>query len=160
MKSVDFLSRAQRRHLWGARRWIVHIFAGNPGHHQLFRLDEGSTAVLELDLDRCKAHDITAQSTWRLLMWGALTGKIDAVVGGPPGRSGLLRADRDVKILQLMTRMIWLYSVATISRRHRGIGHNKDRPVAFVMEHPSSTSLTTSSGVDRSVGNNAVARIQ
>ena len=151
MKSVDFLSRAQRRHLWGARRWIVHIFAGNPGHHQLFRLDEGSTAVLELDLDRCKAHDITAQSTWRLLMWGALTGKIDAVVGGPPGRSGLLRADRDVKILQLMTRMIWLYSVATISRRHRGIGYNKDRPVAFVMEHPSSTSLTTSSGVDRSL---------
>ena len=151
MKSVDFLSRAQRRHLWGARRWIVHIFAGNPGHHQLFRLDEGSTAVLELDLDRCKAHDITAQSTWRLLMWGALTGKIDAVVGGPPGRSGLLRADRDVKILQLMTRMIWLYSVATISRRHRGIGYNKDRPVAFVTEHPSSTSLTTSSGVDRSL---------
>ena len=39
-------------------------------------------------------------------MWGALTGKIDAVVGGPPGRSGLLGADRDVKILQLMTRMI------------------------------------------------------
>ncbi|CAE7275253.1 unnamed protein product [Symbiodinium sp. CCMP2592] len=115
MKSVDFLTRAQRRHLWGARRWVVHVFAGKPGHYQVFRLDEGNTAVIELDLERCKAHDLNSLSTWRLLLWGAL------MVGAPPGRSGLCGGEKDVKVLKLVTRMLWLYSAARAEATNYGM---------------------------------------
>ncbi|CAE7774003.1 unnamed protein product, partial [Symbiodinium sp. KB8] len=57
MKKVDFLTRAQKRRMWTAKRWIVHLYAGNPGHYQMFQLDEGDTMVIELDVDRNKAHD-------------------------------------------------------------------------------------------------------
>ncbi|CAE7226300.1 GIP, partial [Symbiodinium sp. CCMP2456] len=57
LKSVDFLSRPQRRRLWSAKRWVVHMFAGNPGHYQMFQVDEGDTVMIELDVDRCKGQD-------------------------------------------------------------------------------------------------------
>ena len=81
-KDIEFLSRAQRRRLWTAKRWVVHLCAGNPGHWEVFKLDKGSTTVLELDIQRCISHDITRTSTWRLLMWGAMMGKIDVILGG------------------------------------------------------------------------------
>ncbi|CAE7228157.1 unnamed protein product, partial [Symbiodinium sp. CCMP2456] len=78
LKEIEFLTRPQRRRLWNAKRLIIHLFAGDPGHYEVFQLDEGDTVVLELDIQRCKAHDILRTSTWRLLMWAAMSGKIDA----------------------------------------------------------------------------------
>ena len=112
MKEVDFLTRPERRYLWNAKRWVVHLFAGNPGHYQFFQIDDGNTVVLELDISRNRGQDILKQSTWRLLLWGALTGKIEAVVGGPPGRGGLYGDDLDTRALRSVTRMLWLYAVA------------------------------------------------
>ncbi|OLP98923.1 hypothetical protein AK812_SmicGene18592 [Symbiodinium microadriaticum] len=119
-KEIEYLSRPQRRKLWTARRWIVHVCsgsAGNPGHWEIFRLDQGSTAVIELDIQRCKSHDITRTSTWRLLMWGATAGKIDVVMGGPSGRWGfpidMGRANtNDRKSMSIISRMRWLYAVS------------------------------------------------
>ena len=144
MKAVDFLTRPQKRHLWGAKRWMVHLFAGNPGHYQFFQLDDGNTAVLELDLDRCRGHDIMKDSVWRLLLWGALTGRIDSIVGGPPGRTANLHHTtkdygKDIKALTVITRMLWLYAVATVSRsvKSKAVDYiNYNRPVAFALEHP------------------------
>ncbi|CAE7334978.1 GIP [Symbiodinium sp. CCMP2592] len=144
MKDVDFLTRPQKRYLWGARRWIVHVCAGNPGHYQFFQLDDGHTAVLELDLDRNRGQSLMKDSTWKLLLWGAVMGKIDSIVGGPPGRNAHLshpskNEGKDVKSLAVITRMLWLYSVAATARtacskevqqQHYG------RPVGFVLEHP------------------------
>ncbi|CAE7189850.1 unnamed protein product, partial [Symbiodinium sp. CCMP2456] len=133
-------SKAAR--LWTAKRWIVHLYAGAVGHYQMFQLDEGDTAVIELDLERNKAHDIQRDSTWRMLMWGALTGRIEAVVGGPPGRSGLPRWDqkatrKDVRNLALVARMLWLYAVAEAARTtSSAVPLNRQRPVAFMVEHP------------------------
>ena len=134
MKAVDFLTRPQKRRLWTARRWVIHLFAGSPGHWQVFQLDQGSTVVLELDVHRCGGHDILSSPTWRLLLWGAITGRIDAVVGGPPGRGGLT----GTKALRAITRMLWLYSVADVARGESKL--NQKRPVAFMLEHPSQDS--------------------
>ncbi|CAE7387258.1 unnamed protein product [Symbiodinium microadriaticum] len=141
MKAVDFLTRPQKRHLWGSRRWIVHLCAGNPGHWQVFQLDQGSTAVLELDIDRCRGHNVLGDAVWRLLLWGALTGRIDGIIGGPPGRTArLCHADKegakDIKALSVITRMMWLYVISGVSRETTGAGINQGRPVAFAMEHP------------------------
>ena len=134
MKAVDFLTRPQKRRLWTARRWVIHLFAGSPGHWQVFQLDQGSTVVLELDVHRCGGHDILSSPTWRLLLWGAITGRIDAVIGGPPGRGGLT----GTKALRAITRMLWLYSVADVARGESKL--NQKRPVAFMLEHPSQDS--------------------
>ena len=141
MKAVDFLTRPQKRHLWGSRRWIIHLCAGNPGHWQVFQLDQGNTAVLELDVDRCRGHNVLGDAVWRLLLWGALTGRIDGIIGGPPGRTArLCQADKegakDIKALSVITRMMWLYVISGVSRETSGAGINQGRPVAFAMEHP------------------------
>ena len=141
MKAVDFLTRPQKRHLWSSKRWIIHLCAGNPGHWQVFQLDQGSTAVLELDIDRCRGHNVLGDPVWRLLLWGALTGRIDGIIGGPPGRTArLCHADKDgakdVKALSVITRMMWLYVISVMSRETGGAGINQGRPVAFAMEHP------------------------
>ncbi|CAE7266511.1 unnamed protein product, partial [Symbiodinium sp. KB8] len=141
MKAVNFLTRPQKRHLWGSKKWIVHLCAGNPGHWQVFQLDQGSTAVLELDVDRCRGHNVLEDPVWRLLLWGALTGRIDAIIGGPPGRFARLRcADKegamDIKALTVITRMMWLYVVSIAARETAHAGSNQGRPVAYAMEHP------------------------
>ncbi|CAE7305023.1 unnamed protein product [Symbiodinium microadriaticum] len=116
-KDIEFLSRAQRRRLWTAKRWVIHLYAGDPGHWEVFKLDKGSTTVLELDIQRCRSHDITRTSTWRLLMWGAMMGKIDVILGGPSGRGGFpvdmgRATPNDQKSMTMVTRMMWLYAVA------------------------------------------------
>ncbi|CAE7325391.1 unnamed protein product [Symbiodinium sp. KB8] len=141
MKAVDFLTRPQKRHLWCSKRWIIHLCAGNPGHWQFFQLDQGNTAVLELDVDRCRGHNVLGDSVWRLLLWGALTGRIDGIIGGPPGRMArLCQADKegakDIKALTVITRMMWLYVISVVSRETSAAGVNQGRPVAFAMEHP------------------------
>ncbi|CAE7210219.1 GIP [Symbiodinium sp. CCMP2592] len=156
MKGVDFLSRPQRRRLWGAKRWIIHLYAGNPGHYQVFQADEHDTVVLELDVDRCKGHDVMRSSTWKLLQLGAAMGKVDAVVGGPPGRAGVLQegevpTETDIKAMSLMARMLWLYAVSEAARSTKAAGSNYQRPVGFMMEHPTRSGGGDGDPVDRSV---------
>ncbi|CAE7251123.1 unnamed protein product [Symbiodinium sp. CCMP2592] len=141
MKNVNFLTRAQRRYLWGAKKWIVHLCAGGEGHYQFFQLDSGSTAVIEFDLQRCKAHDVMSDPVWKLLMWGAVNGKVDGVIAGPPGRGGVGHPaeparDQDLKAVKVITRIMWLYATATAARESSVAACNKGRPVAFIMEHP------------------------
>ena len=86
-KETGFLTRSQKRKLWSAKRWNVHLFAGVTGHWEFFKLDQGDTTVLELDLGRCAGQDLLRSEVWRFLLWGAKEGKIDIIFGGPPGRS-------------------------------------------------------------------------
>ena len=153
LKEIEFLSRPQRRKLWSARRWVIHLYAGSPGHHEIFYLDDGGTVVLELDLHRCKAHDLLRNSTWRLVMWAAMSGRVEAVVGGPPGRGGLYRevdakGESNVKNIKLVTRMLWLYAVAEAGRSLNAKGLERGRPVGFVIEHPAKTKESDSPSVE------------
>ena len=133
MKNIGFLSRPQRRRLVSSKRWVVHLFAGKEGH-----LDQGDTTVLELDLDRCAGQDLVRNEVWRMLLWGAKEGKVDVILGGPPGRAHQLLkgGKRDIKSLALVARMMWLYVVAQVGREVNGGGINKDRDVGFVLEYP------------------------
>ena len=140
-KDIEYLSRHQRRRLWTAKRWVVHLYAGCPGHFQIFQLDEGDTVVIELDLQRNRGHDVTRSSTWRLLLWAAMQGRIEAIIGGPPGRTslGCLRKgseEWDNKSLKAVARMLWLHAVAVEGRFLNAKGSDRGRPVAFMMEHP------------------------
>ena len=140
-KDIEYLSRPQRRRLWTAKRWVIHLYAGCPGQFQIYQLDEGDTVVVELDVQTNRSHDVTKSSTWRLLMWAAMQGRIEAIIGGPPGRTslGCLKKgseEWDNKSLKAVARMLWLYEVAVEGRTLNAKGGDRGRPVAFMMEHP------------------------
>ncbi|CAE7228011.1 TY5A, partial [Symbiodinium sp. CCMP2456] len=137
-KLNGFLTRAQRRKVMGSKRWVVHLFAGDVGHWQVLKLDQGETSVIELDMARCGGHDVWRDETWRMLLWGAKNGKVDVVMGGPPGRAlqHCKGGERDVKSLKLIARMMWLFAVAQVGRELNNTGINKNRDVGFMIEYP------------------------
>ena len=121
LKWISFLNRSQRRRMLMAKRWVIHLFAGEPGHYEVFKLDQHGTVVLELDVHRCRGQDIYRPEVWRMLMWGARMGKIDVIMGGPPGRhKGSFGHDGvlpdDLRPLSAITRMTWLHAVAEAGR--------------------------------------------
>ncbi|CAE7812024.1 unnamed protein product [Symbiodinium sp. CCMP2592] len=125
----------------GPRGDISGTRAGAEGHYQMFHLDDNGTAVIEIDLQRCRGHDLMDPSVWSMLCWGAINGKIDGVLGGPPGRSGvrdraLHEGEGGSKNLKLITRMLWLYAMASAARKCTMSGSNRNRPVALMIEHP------------------------
>ena len=138
MKNIGFLTRPQRRKLWGSGRWVIHLFSGEQGHWELFKLDSGNTSVLELDSARCAGQDIMRGEVWQMLMWAAKEGKIDLVIGGPPGRSSQHARGgvRDVKSMTLVARMLWLHAVAQVGREVNGGPSTRSRDVGFVLEYP------------------------
>ncbi|CAE7814357.1 unnamed protein product [Symbiodinium microadriaticum] len=141
MKGVSFLTRHQRRRFLHAKRWVIHLFAGAEGHYEFFKLSQGGTEVLELDLHRCRGQDIMRSEVWEFLLWGARMGKIDAIIGGPPGRTkGMFppngESSKDLKPMTLVARMLWLHAVAQVGRQVHGSHMDSSRPVGFLMEHP------------------------
>ena len=85
-------------------------------------------------------------------MW-AMSGRVEAIVGGPPGRGGLYRevdakGESNVKNIKLVTRMLWLYAVAEAGRSLNAKGLERGRPVGFVIEHPAKTKESDSPSVE------------
>ena len=142
MKNIGFLTRAQRRRFLTSKRWVVHLFAGTEGHWEIMKLDQGDTVVLELDKDRCAGQDLLRNEVWRMLLWGAKEGKIDVIMGGPPGRYQQYAkgGQRDPKYLTLMARMMWLFAVAQVGREINGGSRERNRDVGFILEYPEGTS--------------------
>ena len=141
MKNIGFLTRAQRRRFLTSKRWVVHLFAGTEGHWEIMKLDQGDTVVLELDKDRCLGQDLMRNEVWRMLLWGAKEGKIDVIMGGPPGRYQQYAkgGQRDPKHLTLIARMMWLYAVAQVGREINGGSLERNRDVGFIVEYPEGT---------------------
>ena len=138
MKDIGYFTRAQRRKILHSKRWVVHLFAGAEGHWEIMKLDQGDTTVIELDLARCRGHDIFRDETWRMLMWGAKEGKIEVILGGPPARNQQRGGggERNVKDVALVSRMMWLHALAQVGREVNGTPRSKNRDVGFVMEYP------------------------
>ena len=140
LKGVSFLSRPQRRRLLGAKKWVVHLFSGDPGHYEIAKLDRGDTVVLQLDIRNSRGQDITNPETWKMLMWGAREGRIDLVLGGPPGRAhGTWTKGGNCTNLRawtLISRMMWLHSCAVAGRCTRTANPTYNKQVGFVLEHP------------------------
>ena len=68
-----------------APEWVVHLYAGGPGRKPFADLSSGDMAVLELDIRRGSDQDVMKSPAWRVLVWGAMYGKVSHVLGGPLG---------------------------------------------------------------------------
>ena len=141
LKEVSFLSRHQRRRLLLGKRWVIHMYSGETDRYEFFKLDQGGTVVLELDIRQSRGQDVFRPELWRLLVWGARMGRVDVIFGGPPGRSkgsfdyGAVN-NHAMKPLAAITRMVWLHAVAEAGRLENGVGRDRARPVGFLVEHP------------------------
>ena len=143
LKGLTHLNRRSRRALLKAPEWAVHLYAGARGRKPFSNLASGDVAVLELDIRRGSDQDVLKSPAWRVLVWGALNGKVSHVLGGPPCRTmsvlrhrpggpppvrspvdlyglpTLTTAERTLvdHDTALFVRQIWLHALATAGRK-------------------------------------------
>ena len=79
----ELLNRHKRRALLQAPEWVVHLYAGAPGPKPFASLESRNVALLEFDITRSADQDVLKSPAWRVLLWGAVNGKVSHVMGGP-----------------------------------------------------------------------------
>eukprot|EP00439_Symbiodinium_sp_Y106_P050041 s545_g6.t1 len=122
----------QRRKRMMCSPWVVHLYSGPDRHVDPFfrELDDGRVLV-QVDINRSKSEDMgMVAGVYRALLWAAATGRVDGILGSPPGR------------VELVQKMMWLMTVAKAARTHHG-GH----PVFAMMEGKKLLDLARSGGV-------------
>lgn len=135
---------------------ILHLFAGNRESARRWDdLQAGDVEVISLDI--LSGQNLHNPKLWSYLWWLSTTGRIRAVIGGPPCRTtsrlrhrrpgprplrgrdhlrfqlpGLTREEQDLVHgdTALIVKMLALYEVSAENAP-------KGRKVAFLMEHPS-----------------------
>ena len=78
--------------------WVLHLFSG-PGRSldpTLRELDDGR-GLVQVDINRSRAEDVNmVAGVYRALLWAPATGRIDGIIGSPPGKP------------ELVQKMMWL----------------------------------------------------
>ncbi|CAE7787384.1 hypothetical protein AK812_SmicGene8300 [Symbiodinium microadriaticum] len=164
LRGLEHLNRRSRKKLWSSKHSVVHLFAGKRTNEEVMFLERQGFAVLELDLERGKTHDICNPLVWRAIEWGARSGRIAAVIGGPPQNTFMLRrhmspgpeplrsadypyggwygqSERDQKLVNkhtgLFVKMIYLHALATAGRCTYPPDPSDVKEVGFLLEQPS-----------------------
>ena len=158
LKSAPW-SRAKRKQMYQSDGWVVHLFAGDEKTsdskaQSIMRTSfwqqalSGSEVLVEVDITATRSMDLNKQDgIFRVLAWAALTGRIKAVIGGPPRQAiptpsqGARSQDQYIKELQLVVRMMALWYMAEEGRCKRWRQGLLQTPtvkphVAFLLEHP------------------------
>ena len=152
-------SRAKRKAMFSSNSWTVHLFSGNERamaakstftmRSSMWQMAlEGDEVMVNVDVTQSRALDLNQSGgVFKLLCWAALSGKIKAIVGGPPRQSfpAPVRPDGTndhyQKEIQLITRMMMLWYVAEEGRckawRQGKLKASVVKPhVGFMLEHP------------------------
>ncbi|CAE7413089.1 GIP [Symbiodinium sp. CCMP2592] len=152
-------SRAKRKAMFASTSWTVHLFSGNERAMAAKRTStmrssfwsvalEGDEVMVNVDVTDSRALDLTRRDgVFKLLCWAALSGRLKAIVGGPPRQSfpTPVRPDEGhpqyQKETQLITRMMMLWYVAEEGRckawRQGLLRRSVVKPhVGFLLEHP------------------------
>ena len=81
------IKRKMRRALL-EKKWIVHLYAGDTNHEEFKVLENDQVMILEIDVARSRGFNLRGWSLWsavyKALLWGALRGKMQGVIGEPP----------------------------------------------------------------------------
>ena len=163
LKRLQSLNRRTRKRLWSSKQWVVHLFAGKAQNEEVMFLERQGFVVLEIDLERGKSHDIRNPMVWRVLEWGAHSGRIASVIGGPPQNTFMLRrcmspgpeplrsehypyggwygqSSKDKELVNrhtgLFVKMIYLHALATAGRCVYPPEPSDIKEVGFMIEQP------------------------
>ena len=152
-------SRARRKTMFASKSWTVHLFSGNEKamvarststmRSSFWSIAvEGDEVMVDVDVTHSRALDLNKRDgVFKLLCWAALSGRIKAIIGGPPRQSfpAPIRPDETKeqyqKEIQLLTRMMMLWYVAEEGRcrawRQGALKPSIVKPhVGFLLEHP------------------------
>ena len=162
LKGLAHLNRHKRRALLQAPEWVVHLYAGTPGPKPFASLESRNVALLEFGITRSADQDVLKSPAWRVLLWGAVNGKVSHVMGGPScktfsvlrhreggpppvrgpmdlyGLPELPASDRQVvdRDTALFVRQVWLHAVATGGRKAAPPPGVTRLEVGFLLEQP------------------------
>ena len=142
LKKISCWNRQHRRRLLNSDSWIIHVFSGKGSNPAFKSLNVGNSVVIEIDILSSSFLNVENQALWDVLTWGSMSGKVAAVIGGPPcktfsrlrhrqpgpppvrtrefpfGWDGQPSSERQemVRDTRLFCRMIWLHSMAVAVR--------------------------------------------
>ncbi|CAE7228639.1 RE1, partial [Symbiodinium sp. CCMP2456] len=163
LRGLQHLNRRTRKKLWASKNWVVHLFAGKKQNEEVMFLERQGFAVLELDIERGKSHDLCNPLVWRAIEWAARNGRISTVIGGPPQSTFMLRrsmrpgpealrsnefpyggwngqSDKDRRVVDrhtgLFAKMIYLHALATAGRCAYPSEPGDFKEVGFMLEQP------------------------
>ncbi|CAE7642041.1 RE2 [Symbiodinium sp. CCMP2456] len=163
LRGLQHLNRRTRKKLWASKNWVVHLFAGKKQNEEVMFLERQGFAVLELDIERGKSHDICNPLVWRAIEWAARNGRISTVIGGPPQSTFMLRRsmrpgpealrsnefpyggwngqpDKDRRVVDrhtgLFAKMVYLHALATAGRCAYPSEPGDFKEVGFMLEQP------------------------
>ncbi|CAE7314814.1 GIP, partial [Symbiodinium sp. CCMP2592] len=152
-------SRAKRKAMFSSTSWTVHLFSGNERamaakctstmRSSFWSVAlEGDEVMVNVDITDSRALDLTRRdAVFKVLCWAALSGRLKAIVGGPPRQSYPAPVHPDQghpqyqKETQLITRMMMLWYIAEEGRckswRQGMLRRSVVKPhVGFLLEHP------------------------
>ncbi|CAE7871322.1 GIP, partial [Symbiodinium necroappetens] len=138
---LEYQKPAKRKQMYQSDGWVVHLFAGD-------EKTSDSKVLVEVDVTATRAMDLTRQDgIFKIIAWAAITGRIKAIIGGPPRQAiptpsqGARCQDQYHKEMQLVVRMMALWYMAEEGRCKRWRQGQLQTPavkphVAFLLEHP------------------------
>ena len=80
-------NRRKRRRLAQAKQIVLHLFSGPDARYWEKALQQNGVEVLCVDLQAAVAADMHDDNVYRFLLALAATGRVKAIVGGPPCRT-------------------------------------------------------------------------
>ena len=80
-------NRRKRRRLAQAKQIVIHLFSGPDARYWEKALQQNGVEVLCVDLQAAVAADLHDDNVYRFLLALAATGRVKAIVGGPPCRT-------------------------------------------------------------------------
>ncbi|CAE7733563.1 unnamed protein product [Symbiodinium sp. CCMP2592] len=152
-------SRAKRKALYQSDGWVVHLFSGDERSEEAKRRDavkksfwsealSGDEVMVDADLTASRSMDLLQRDgIFKVLAWGALNGRVKAIIGGPPRHTfptvaqGVPVGGPHLKETQLIVKMMLLFYMAqegrTVLWRAGGVRTMVKPHVGyFLLEHP------------------------
>ena len=160
LKKLGCWNRARRKALLKSNSVIVHLFSGRQEKEALKRLEKDGKGHFVMSIDLLTGMDVRNVTVWALLLKLAASGRVSAVIAGPPCRTfsilrfrppgprpvrpreqpyGLDDLDAEERRLVdqdtgLFCRFLFLHSAATAGRVLNEEAELKE--VAFFVEQP------------------------
>ena len=160
LKKLGCWNRSRRKALVKSKSIIIHLFAGRREKESLQRLEKGGKGHFVMSIDLLTGMDVRNEALWALLLKLAASGRVSAIIGGPPCRTfSILRfrqpGPRPLRSRELphgledlepeerrlvyqdtgyFCRFVFLHSVATAGRVLNEEAEVKE--VAFFIEQP------------------------
>ena len=87
LKKLGCWNRSRRKALVKSKSVIIHLFSGRHEKESLQRLEKEGQGHFVMSIDLLTGMDVRNEVLWALLLKPVASGRVSAVIGGPPCRT-------------------------------------------------------------------------